>query len=389
LARTNHTTVSTVLQGAFAQLLMGLTGQHDVAFGAAVSGRPHEVLGAESMIGLLINTVPVRAHVTAATTTVELLEQLQRVHNDTLEHQHLALREIHRLTGHDQLFDTLFIYENYPINTDELSGVDAMAMSEVRAREFNHYPLTVQAQPGSELGLRVEFDTGVFDASRIDEIIERLQRVLVAMTADPSRRLSALDLLDAGQHAHLDEIGNRTALTHSVVPPSIPAAWGTQVERAPQAVALVCGTRSWTYRQAEESANRLAHMLTDHGVGPGQRVALLFERSADAIIAMLAVLKAGAAYLPIDPGHPGSRIEFMISDAAPRVAITTAELRSRLAGHDLLVIDVDDARLAGYPDTGLGVAAPDDLAYVIYTSGTTGTPKGVAITHDNVTVVFG
>ena len=122
LARSHHTTVSTVLQGAFAQLLMWLTGQHDVAFGTAVSGRPAELAGAESMVGLFINTVPVRAKITPATTTADLIDQLQSAHNDTLEHQHLALSEIHRITGQDKLFDTLFVYENYPIDTTTRVG---------------------------------------------------------------------------------------------------------------------------------------------------------------------------------------------------------------------------------------------------------------------------
>ena len=192
LARSRHTTVNTVLQGAWAQLLMWLTGHHDVAFGSAVSGRPAEVVGAESMVGLLINTVPVRASITAATTTADLLDQLQSAHNDTLEHQHLALSEIHRVTGQDQLFDTLFVYENYPIDTTALSGVHELAITEFTSREYNHYPLSVQALPGHELGLRVEFDTDVFDADSIETLIERLQRVLVAMTADPTRRLSSI-----------------------------------------------------------------------------------------------------------------------------------------------------------------------------------------------------
>ena len=138
------------------------------------------------MVGLLINTVPVRATITPATTTADLLDQLQRAHNDTLEHQHLALSEIHRVTGHDQLFDTLFVYENYPIDTAALSGAHELAITEFTSREYNHYPLTVQAVPGAELGLRVEFDTDVFDAASIETLIERLQRVLVAMTADPT-----------------------------------------------------------------------------------------------------------------------------------------------------------------------------------------------------------
>ena len=185
LARSHHTTVNTVLQGAWAQLLMWLTGQHDVAFGTAVSGRPAEVAGAESMVGLLINTVPVRASITPATTTADLLDQLQSAHNHTLEHQHLALSEIHRVTGQEQLFDTLFVYENYPIDTGALAGADGLAITEFTSRESNHYPLTMQAVPGRELGLRVEFDTDVFDAASIEALIERLQRVLVAMTADP------------------------------------------------------------------------------------------------------------------------------------------------------------------------------------------------------------
>ena len=196
LARSRHTTVSTVLQGAFAQLLMWLTGQHDVVFGTAVSGRPAEVAGADSMVGLLINTVPVRAKTSAATSTADLLDQLQSAHNDTLEHQHLALSEIHRLAGQDQLFDTLFVYQNYPVDTGALFGANALAITEVTTREYNHYPLTVQAAPGTELGLRVEYDTEVFDAHGIETLIGRLQRVMVAMTADPTRRLSSIDLLD-------------------------------------------------------------------------------------------------------------------------------------------------------------------------------------------------
>ena len=152
LARSCHTTVNTVLQAAWAQLLMWLTGQHDVAFGTAVSGRPAEVAGADSMVGLLINTVPVRARITPATTIADLLDQLQSAHNDTLEHQHLALNEIHRVTGHDQLFDTLFVYENYPIDTAALSGVDELAITEFTAREYNHYPLSVQGRAGPRTG---------------------------------------------------------------------------------------------------------------------------------------------------------------------------------------------------------------------------------------------
>ena len=182
-------------------------------FGTTVSGRPTEVAGADSMVGLLINTVPVRATMTAATTVAELLDQLQSAHNHTLEHQHLALPEIHRLTGHDQLFDTLFVYENYPIDTTAVSGVDGLAITDFTARESTHYPLTVVALPGHELGLRVEYDTEVFDTASIEALIGRFERVLVAMTTDPGRRVSSMDVLDAAEHARLDEVGNRAVLT--------------------------------------------------------------------------------------------------------------------------------------------------------------------------------
>ncbi len=203
LARSCHTTVSTVLQAAYARVLMLLTGQRDVAFGTTVSGRPDEMLGAEAMVGLLINTVPARCRITAATTTADLLDQLQSDHAHTLDHQHLALSEIHRVAGHDQLFDTFFVYENYPIDAARLSGGDGLSVTNFSHHETNHYPLSVQAIPGDELTLRVEYDTAVFDAAAIESLIERLKHVVAAMIADPGLPLSAIDVLDAAERDRL------------------------------------------------------------------------------------------------------------------------------------------------------------------------------------------
>ena len=208
------------------------------------------------------------------------------------------------------------------------------------------------------------------------------------MTVDPTRRLLSLDLFDEGEHADLDEWGNRAVLSESSTPVSIPEVFAAQVGRAPEAVALGCGDCSWTYRELDEAANRLAHLLAGQGAGPGQCVALLLERSAQAVIAILAVLKTGAAYLPIDPAHPPARIKFMTEDAAPIAAITTAGLADRLDGCDLVVIDVNDPAVDTQPSTALPAPAPDDIAHIIYTSGTTGVPKGVAVTHHNVTRLF-
>ncbi|WP_142277202.1 non-ribosomal peptide synthetase, partial [Mycobacterium asiaticum] len=386
LARACRTTVNTVLQGAFAQVLMWLTGQQDVVFGITVSGRPAEVVGADSMVGLLINTVPVRVQLSPSMTAVDLLGQLHRVHNDTLEHQHLALTEIHRLSGHDRLFDTLFVYENYPM---DLSGLmDGIAVSASSTRDYTHYPLTIRAMPGVELGLRVEFDTAVLDAGRVGVVVDWFIRVLVGMTADPRCRLAVLDLLGAGEHAGLARWGNRAVLNESGTNPnpvSIPLLWAQQVARTPAAVAVVGQGRSMTYRELEESANRLGHLLSGLGVGPGQWVGLLVSRSAAAVVAMLAVLKTGAGYVPIDPGLPDERVDFLVADAAPSAVLTTAGLAGRLAGHSVAVIDIEDPGLRSYPATALPLPSGAEVAYLIYTSGTTGVPKGVAVSQHNVT----
>ena len=155
------------------------------------------------------------------------------------------------------------------------------------------------------IGGAVEFRTDVFDAASIETLIERLQRVLAAMTTDPTARVSSIDVLDAGERARLDEVGNRETLTAPApAPVSIPVLFAEHVARSAEAVALGCGERSWTYRELDEASNRLAHMLAAHGAGPGRCVALLFTRSAEAVVAILAVLKTGAAYLPIDPAVP-------------------------------------------------------------------------------------
>ncbi|WP_165609875.1 AMP-binding protein, partial [Mycolicibacterium fortuitum] len=205
------------------------------------------------------------------------------------------------------------------------------------------------------------------------------------MTANLTRRLSSIDFLDEDEHAELFDWGNRAVLTNAArVSAPVTELFAAQATRSRDAVAVAFDGRQMSYGELDELSNRLAHHLVGLGAGPGQRVAVLLPRSADSVVAILAVLKSGAAYLPIDPLHPDARVEFMLGDAAPVVAVTTAGLAGRLSGSDLEVVELDHVHSTGDNGVTLPVPSADDVAYLIYTSGTTGRPKGVAVTHSNV-----
>ncbi|MDT5175686.1 MAG: hypothetical protein QOG37_2937, partial [Mycobacterium sp.] len=390
LARSSHTTVSTVLQAAWAVLLSSLTGKHDVAFGTARSRLGQlEVSDAESMVGLLINTVPVRANITAATTATDLFEQLQTAHNDTLEHQHLALSEIHRATGHELLFDTLFVYENYPIDAgvplgDEgVQGGRELTIAEFTNREYNHYPLTVEALPGNELSLHVEYDTDVFTAASIEALIGRLSRLLVAMPADPMRKLLSINLLDGGEQAQLERWSGAESRAPIGVAPQLLAA---AAAADPDAVAVVDGARSLSYRELDEWSTRVARVLIDAGVGPECAVGVAMDRSAELVAAWWAVSKTGGIHVPVDPTHPVERIATLL-DSVAAVCVLTCDTDTVAGAGARPVVRLDGLDLSGFSAEPLTDAdrtaalRADNTAYVIFTSGSTGTPKGVAVSH--------
>ena len=401
VAREHNATSFMVMQTALAVLLAKIGASSEMAIGFPIAGRRDPAL--DELVGFFVNTLVLRVEVAGDPSFVELLAQVRQRSLAAYEHQDVPFEVLverlnpTRSLSHHPLVQVIFAWQNFP-------GQDNDPAAELALGDLQVTPLPVDTQTArmdlvfflrehwtqagepAGIGGTVEFRTDVFDAESIRALIERLGRVLVAMTADPARRLSSVDVLDAGEHAGLDGWGNRAVLTQpTTTPVSIPVLFAARVARTPEAVAISCGERSWTYRELEEAANRLAHLLAGQGVGPGQCVALLFSRCAEAIVAMVAVLKTGAAYLPIDPGLPAARIGFMVADAAPIAAITTTGLAERLDGCDLLVIDVEDPRIPSYPGTGLLGPAPDDIAYIIYTSGTTGVPKGVAVTHHNVT----
>ncbi|MGA4843958.1 amino acid adenylation domain-containing protein [Streptomyces sp. G45] len=389
LARARNTTLNIVLQAAWARLLGALTGAQDVVFGTTVSGRPADLPGSESAVGMFINTLPVRARMTAGTTAADLIDALRDAYHDGLDHQFVSLADIQRAAGHQRLFDTLFVYENYPLEASrgQLDS-DGLGVRIASSREFTHYPLTLQAWPGHQLRLRLEYRTDIHDERAAQRILARLETLVTAMAADADRPLATLDVLGGDESARLDALGNREVLTRPQAAPSIPALFAEQVRQRPEAVAVVFEGRSWTYRELDEASARLAHLLASRGVTAGDVVALLLPRSQHTVVAILAALKLGAAYLPIDVHHPDERIAFVLADAAPAAVVTTGTLARRAHGHDVTVVDVEDPALAQQPTAALPAPDADRVAYVIYTSGTTGTPKGVAVTHANVTQLF-
>ena len=405
MAREHNATSFMVMQAALAVLLSKISASSDVAVGFPIAGRRDPAL--DELVGFFVNTLVLRVDLAGDPSVAELLAQVRRRSLAAYEHQDVPFEVLverlnpTRSLTHHPLVQVALAWQNFPgQDNDPAAGlglgdlqVTPLPVDTHTARmdlTFSLGERWTQAGEPAGIGGAVEFRTDVFDADSIEALIERWRRVLVAMTADPTRRLSSIDLLDEAEHARLDGWGNRAVLTQpATAPVSIPVLFAAQVARTPEAVAISCGERLWTYRELEDAANRLAHLLAGHGVGPGECVALLFSRSAEAIMAMLAVLKTGAAYLPIDPAVPAARIGFMVADAAPIAAITTAGQRPQLDGCDLLVIDVNDAAVDSQPSTALPVPGPDNIAYLIYTSGTTGVPKGVAITHHNVTQLLG
>lgn len=239
---------------------------------------------------------------------------------------------------------------------------------------------------GDELFLNTLGGGNLFSNMDVADVARQLERVLAAMTAGHGSRVSSIEVVDDVERRCLDGWGNRgAAAQQTTTPSSIPAVFAAQVACVPDAVAVCCEGRSLTYRELDKASNRLAHLLIARGVGAGQRVALLLPRSELAVTAILAVVKTGAAYLPVDPAVPKMRMDFVLADAAPTAVLTTADFVDRLAGHDLALIDVADPAVDAQSDSAMPLPGADEVAYVIYTSGTTGTPKGVAVPHRNVT----
>ncbi|WP_345025026.1 amino acid adenylation domain-containing protein, partial [Actinomadura keratinilytica] len=384
LARSRGLTLNTVTQAAWAILLGGLTGRDDVVFGATVAGRPAEIPGVERMLGLLLNTVPVRVRLDPARTVADMLARLQEQQSALLDHQYLGLAEIRKVAGPGAGFDTLMAFESYPAGEGRAPDLGGLRLAMTGGRDAAHYPLTVAVAPGDDLDFRISYRPDVFAERDVQALADRLVRILGRIAAHPDLPLGRLDLLDPAERDAVLDTWNDTAAP--VPADTVPALIRARAGAAPDTPAVLCGDESLTYAELEERSNRLAGHLRDLGAGAETVVGLCLPRGIDLIVAMLAVWKAGAAYVPLDPEYPADRLAFMLADSGASLLVATAETGAGAAAEGVRRVPLDDpdviaAVAAQRPEPPVAQPHPAGLAYVIYTSGSTGRPKGVMAQH--------
>ncbi|MFI2234627.1 amino acid adenylation domain-containing protein, partial [Nocardia testacea] len=379
-------TPNTVLQVAWAILLGRITGRDDVLFGATVSGRPPQLAGVETMVGLFINTVPVRVRFDQDEPARELLTRTQGEQADLLDHHYVGLADIQGAAGMATLFDTLLVFESYPVDAAgiqaQATDIDGMAVTGLSAVDATHYPLSLIAALGSTLRIRAGYQLDMFDEADVRRIADRLVRVLTALTDAPDRRIGEIELLDSGERDQVLRGWNDTAHTVDTTA-TLASMFYAQGVRTPDAPALTFGTETLSYAEFTTRVNLLARWLIARGVGPESYVALGMRRSIDLVVGMYAVTVAGGAYVPLDPDHPAERTEYILATADPICVLTSGDDLPT----DTAQVRIDRLDLSAYADTPVTDAdrraplRPSNTAYVIFTSGSTGRPKGVAVSH--------
>ncbi|BBP64618.1 hypothetical protein PHLH5_21590 [Pseudomonas sp. Cab53] len=395
-ARRHDLTINTLIQGAWALLLGQHAGRDDVVYGVTVAGRPENLAAVDSTVGLFINTLPLRVQWAESPTLVDWLQQLQHANSDLRHHAYLPLGKLKamtRIAAEQALFDSILVFENFPV-TDALNQdtgglsfsapandqqVDGLTLTQGR----NHFPLSLIVMPDTQLHYLISYDRSRFSDAEVAVLSTQLRAILLAMTSQAQCQVNRLEWLDAEERQQLLAQGRGAQLP--VPLECLHQRFEQQAARCPEHLAVRDHQVALTYRELDQQANRLAHCLRAQGIDQGSVVALAFERSADFVIALLATLKAGAAYLPLDIKQPAGRLVDVLVDsrAALLLGATPSPLLKQLAEHTQALWLAEQAdTLARQPDTPPAVAhSPTDAAYVIYTSGSTGTPKGVVVEH--------
>ncbi|MFE4460285.1 amino acid adenylation domain-containing protein, partial [Nocardia tengchongensis] len=388
-ARSRGITLNTMIEAAWAIVLGASTSRADVTFGAVVSGRTPQVAGIESMVGLFINTVPVRVRLDATETLGQLLDRIQAEQAALLDHQFVGLADIERAAGPGAAFDTMTVFESFPVDRHGLTAetdIAGLRLVDVTGADAAHYPLGVVGRIDSRLHLSIKYLPELFDHDTIAATLRRILDVLGDIAADPELPVARLQLLSTEEYGELAPVAGDPAIPERV----LPELFAATVARDPGAVAVMSEDRQWTYGELDAESNRLARLLIGRGAGPETSVAIGLPRCYESVLAVWAVAQSGAAFVPVDPRNPGSRIQHMLDDSGVRTGITLSQWRNQLPDSvRWLVLDEPAvaAELAGLPATPITDAERirpvrvDQPAYVIYTSGSTGVPKGVVVSH--------
>jgi amino acid adenylation domain-containing protein/non-ribosomal peptide synthase protein (TIGR01720 family) len=389
-ARRRRLTVNNVIQAAWGFVLCRHARAREVVYGVTVSGRPPELPGAEEMVGLFINTLPLRVEASPGRSIDEWLSSLQAAQSGLLRFQHNRLIDIagwSEVPRGRPLFDTILVFENYPVEDALRAGAGDFSAELLTTLEQNNYPLTLYVTPGRELKLACAFQTRITARVNPDALLTHLRRVVRRIVEHEGGRVSDLELTSDEERRLVTETWNDTAAEYDAGL-LVPERFARAAALEPRKTALMFGAERVSYGELDETSNRLARLLQELGAGPESRVAVLLERTPRMVCALLAVLKAGAAYVPLDPSFPKARLRQIVEEAAAQLIITESGLSDSLpetpARRVLLDrewTDVMQRPAAPVPSE----ACSQNLAYLIFTSGSTGRPKGVQIPHGALT----
>ncbi|MFB2837167.1 amino acid adenylation domain-containing protein, partial [Floridanema evergladense] len=387
--REHQLTLSNLVQATWALLLYRYSQESDVVFGATVSGRPPVINGVESMVGLFINTLPMRVRFNENTKLLGLLKDLQVQLVESEQFSYSSLMEIQGFSNVPRgtyLFDSIVVFENYPIDSDLLEDNSNFSFSNFRAIEHTNYPLTILVGPSEQLFLKVSYDTNRFDNDTISRMLGHFVTLLEAIVANPETPISHLPMLTAAEQQQILTEWNNTQ-TDFPIDQSLHQLFEEQVEKTPNAIAIVLENQQLTYRELNDRANQLANYLRSLGVGADTPVGICVERSLEMVIGLLGILKAGGAYVPLDPEYPTDRLRFMLADSSVEVLLTQQKLLNSLPEHNsqIFCLDTDWQAISQFSQENLPLnVQPENLAYIIYTSGSTGQPKGAMNTHKGI-----
>jgi hypothetical protein len=394
LTRRHNLTVNTLVLAAWALLLSRYSGEQEVLFGSTVSGRPADLSGVENMVGLFINTLPVKVRVEQDATIADWLVLLQSQLVEMRQYEYSSLVDIQdwsQVPRGLSLFESILIFENYPVDQSLREQKGSLSIDSIATREQTNYPINVVSASGERIPLRIVYDLQRFDAATIQRMLGHLKILLVGLAAHPEKQLSELPILaDAEKQQMLVEWNQTQTSFRSDF--CIHELFEAQVERIPDTIAVSFGEHGLTYAELNKRANQLAQYLQKWGVGPEILVGISIERSIEMIIGILGVLKAGGAFLPLDPTYPSERLAFMMQDSKLSVLLSQSHLLERLPLDQLesepfilrLDVDWDDLIARELPEKPDTRVTPQNLAYIIYTSGSTGLPKGTMLRHDGL-----